>query len=137
MQKSSLVDGWLGAKYASDSLETLCEMAPLTSFILQYLCRNQFVFSFWKWKHFIEKYLIGNFTRCALIYRHHLRNTTFSKSRVTKNIFNLQEWRKKTWNCKSWFQQIFIAYKPFTVGIKTNNFPRTTKFGLWFHKGVL
>ena len=36
------------------------------------------------------------------------------------------------------FQQIFIVYKTFTVGIKTKNLPRTTRFGLWlFYKGVL
>ena len=40
--------------------------------------------------------------------------------------------------CKSLFQQIFIVYKRFTVGIKTKNLPITTRFGLWsFYKGVL
>ena len=37
----------------------------------------------------------------------------------------------------SLFQQIFIFYKTFTVGIKVNRF-RTTRFCLWlFYKGVL
>ena len=41
-------------------------------------------------------------------------------------------------NCKSLFQQIIIVYKTFTVGIKTENLPRTTRFGWWlFYKGVL
>ena len=36
------------------------------------------------------------------------------------------------------FQQIFIAYKTFTVGIKTKNMPRMMRFGLQlFYKGVL
>ena len=36
-------------------------------------------------------------------------------------------------NCKSLYRKMFIVYKPFIVGIKTNNLPRTTRFGL-FHK---
>ena len=36
------------------------------------------------------------------------------------------------------FQKIFIAYKTFTVGIKAQNLPRTTRFGYWLlYKGVL
>ena len=59
----------------------------------------------------------------------------YSKLKVTKNVFNLQKWHQNTRNLKSLFQQ--IVYKPFTVGIKTNNLPRTTRFGLWsFYKGV-
>ena len=43
-----------------------------------------------------------------------------------------------TRNWKSMFQQIFIVYRTFTVGIKTENLPRATRFGLWlFYKGVL
>ena len=39
---------------------------------------------------------------------------------------------------RSLFQQIFIVYKPFTVGIRTKNLPSTTRFGLWlFYKGIL
>ena len=56
----------------------------------------------------------------------------------TKNIFNLQEWHQNMQNCKSLFQQIFIVYKTFTVGIKTENLPRTTRFGLRsFYRGDL
>ena len=55
-----------------------------------------------------------------------------SKSVVTKNIFNLQEWHQNMWNCKSFFQQIFIVYKTLTVVIKTKNLLRTTRFCLWF-----
>ena len=44
----------------------------------------------------------------------------------------------KTQNSKSLFQQILIVHKTFTVGIKTKNLPRRTRFGLWlFYKGVL
>ena len=32
-----------GSKYASGSLDAPCEMVPLNSFVLQYLCHNQFV----------------------------------------------------------------------------------------------
>ena len=76
--KSSLIDVWL---------DKSCEMVPLNSFILQYLCHNQFVFCFRKWKHYVEKHLVANFTRFPLINKHHLRRTT-SKSKVTKNIFH-------------------------------------------------
>ena len=64
-------------RYTSGRLDRLCEMATLNSFILQYLYHNQFVFCFRKWKYYIEKHLIGNFTRLKLIYKHHLRNTNF------------------------------------------------------------
>ena len=41
-------------------------------------------------------------------------------------------------NGKSLFQQIFIVYKRLTVGLKTKNLPRMTRFCLWsFYKGVL
>ena len=41
-------------------------------------------------------------------------------------------------NGKSLFQQIFIVCKRFTVGIKTKNLPKTTRFCLWlFYKDVL
>ena len=33
-------DVWLGSKYASGSLDAPCKMAPLNSFILQYLCHS-------------------------------------------------------------------------------------------------
>ena len=93
-------------------------------------------------KHYIEKHVIANFTRFTLIYKHHcvahFLIKVCSKSKVTKNIFNLQEWYQITRNYKSLCQQIFIVYKTFTVAIKTKNLPRTTRFGLWsFYKGVL
>ena len=53
--KSSLVDVWLGSKYASGSLNTPCDMVALNNFILKYLCHHQFIFCFRKWKHYIEK----------------------------------------------------------------------------------
>ena len=56
--------------------------------------------------------------------------TIYLKSKVTKNLFNLQEWHQNTQNCKSLFQQIFVS-KTFTVGTKTKNLSRTTRFGLW------
>ena len=60
------------------------------------------------------------------------------EKKQTKIIFNFQEWHQNTQNCKSLFQQIFIVYKTFTVGIKIKNLPITTRFGLWsFYKGVL
>ena len=59
-------DSWLESKYSSRSLGMPCEMALLNSFILQYLCHNQFAFYFWKWKHYLEKYLIANSTRFTL-----------------------------------------------------------------------
>ena len=82
-------------------------------------------------RHYTEKHLIANLkvtkTEC----------TKCTKLKVTKNIFNLQEWLQNMQNCKSLFQQIFIVYKTFTVRIKTKNLPRMTRFGLWsFHKGV-
>ena len=41
-------------------------------------------------------------------------------------------------NCKSLFHHIVIAYKTFTVALKTKNLPRITGFCLWsFYKGVL
>ena len=55
LQKYSFVDAWLGSKQESGSLDAPSKMTPLKSFILQYLCHNQFVFCFWKWKHYIEK----------------------------------------------------------------------------------
>ena len=43
-----------------------------------------------------------------------------------------QEWHQNTQNCTSLFWQIFTVYKIFTMGIKTKNLPRTTRFGLCF-----
>ena len=61
-----------------------------------------------------------------------------ASSKVTKNIFNLQEWHQNTRNCKSLFHQICIVDKIFTVRVKTKNLSRTTRFGLWlFYKDVL
>ena len=40
---------------------------------------------------------------------------TCSKSKATKDIFDLQEWYQNLQNCISLFQQIFV-YKTFTVG---------------------
>ena len=34
------VDVWLGSKYVSGLLDEPCKMAPVNSFILQYLCNN-------------------------------------------------------------------------------------------------
>ena len=40
-------------------------------------------------------------------------------------------------NCESLLQRLFIIYKTFTVGLKTKNLPRTTRYGLWlFYEGV-
>ena len=65
-----------------------------------------------------------------------LFNMGMFKIKIIKNIFNLQEWHQNTQNSKSLFLQTFV-YKTFTVGIKTKNLPRTTKFGLWsFYKGI-
>ena len=36
-QKYFLTDVWMGSKYASGSLDVPCEIAPLNSFIFQYL----------------------------------------------------------------------------------------------------
>ena len=58
----SLVDVSLGSKYASGTLDAPYEMVPLNSFILQSLCHNQYLICFRKWKHYIEKHLIANFT---------------------------------------------------------------------------
>ena len=44
-------------------------MVPLNSFILQYLCHNQFVFYFQKRKHSIEKHLIANVASFTLIFK--------------------------------------------------------------------
>ena len=63
---------WLGSKNASGLLDAPCKMAPLNSFILQYL----FVCCFQKWKRYTENYLIANFTRFTFIYKHHLHITT-------------------------------------------------------------
>ena len=73
-----------------------------------------------------------------MTYTHLQTPQVCSNSIVTKNIFNLQEWQQNPTNCKSLSQQIFIVYKTFTVGIKTKNQQRTTRFCLWsFYKGVL
>ena len=37
LQRGSLLDIWLGSKYASCSLDASCEMVPLSSYTLQYL----------------------------------------------------------------------------------------------------
>ena len=96
LQKCSLVDVWLGSKNASGSLDAPCKMVPLNSFVLQYLCHNQFDFCFQKWQHYIEKQLTANFTRFTLICKHHFLIYVRSKSEVTKNIFNLQMTPKHT-----------------------------------------
>ena len=38
----------LGSKYPTDSADAPCKMGSQNSFILQYLCHSQFVFSFQK-----------------------------------------------------------------------------------------
>ena len=86
------------------SLDVPWEMTPLNSFILQYLFHNQFFF------------------------------LLKSESIKLKNIcqfHNLQEWDQNPRNCKSLFQQIFIVYKTFTVGIKIKNLPGTIRSCLW------
>ena len=122
--KYCLIDVWLGSKNASGSLDAPCEMAALNSFVLQYLCHKQFVFCFQKWQW--------------LLISQGLHSTTLVNEgmhKIKSNIFNLQEWHQNTQNCKSLFQQTFIAYKTFTAGIKAENLPRTTRFGLWsFYK---
>ena len=55
--------------------------------------------------------------------------TIFSKSKVTKNNFKLQELSPKNTKLQNLLHQIFIVYNTFTVGMKTNNLPRTTRFG--------
>ena len=53
-------------------------------------------------------------------------------------MINLQEWHQNMQSCKSVLKQTFIVYKTFTVGIKTKNLPRMTRFCLWlFNKGGL
>ena len=47
--------------------------------------------------------------------------TIFSKSKVTKNNFNLQELSPKNRKLQNLFHQIFSVYNTFTVGMKTNN----------------
>ena len=76
LQKHSHTDVWLSSKYSSGSLDALWKMVPLNSFILQYLRHNQFAFCFRKFKNYIEKHLIANFTRFTRIYKHHLHNNT-------------------------------------------------------------
>ena len=44
--KCSLKDVCLGSKYTSASLDAQCKVTPPNSFILQYLCHNQFAFCF-------------------------------------------------------------------------------------------
>ena len=60
----------------SGTLYAPCKMAPLNSFILQYLCHKQLFFCFVKWKQYTENHLTANFTRFTLIYKYHLLNTT-------------------------------------------------------------
>ena len=81
-QKSSIADVWLGSKYASDLLDALSKVAPLNSFVLQYLHHTQSVICFQKWKHFTEKILIANFTRYTLICRYHLHNVKWENQKV-------------------------------------------------------
>ena len=58
--------------------------------------------------------------------------------KITKNIFNLQEWHQNAQNCKSLLQQILIVFKTFTMGMKFKILPGTTRLGLWsFYKSVL
>ena len=54
MQKHTLIDVLLDSKHASGSLDAPWEREPLISFVLQYLCHNQFAFYFRKWKHYID-----------------------------------------------------------------------------------
>ena len=118
MQKHFFADVWLGSKYACGSLDAPYKVVLLNSFILQYLCYNQFISlsSFWRRKYYIQKHLTANFTRFTL-------NATFTAPildigmfniEVNQEHFNLQEWPQNMWNCKSLYQQIFIVYKTFT-----------------------
>ena len=67
LEPSCLTDVWLGLKYASGSLGAPWKKVPLSNIILQYLCHNQFVFCFPKWKCYVEKPLIATFTRFILV----------------------------------------------------------------------
>ena len=142
LQKCSLVNVWLGSKYPTGSVDTPCKMVPLVLFCNIYvIISSSFVFE-------NENITLKNIWLLisqwvTLISKHHLHKTTFeyrfsSKSKVTKNIFNLQEWHQNTQNYKSLFLQIFIVYKTFAVGKKTKNLPRTTRFSLrTLYKGDL
>ena len=117
-------------------------MAPLNSFILQYLFHNQFIFCFQKMKALHWKTdLIANFTANLIANLQSFINTIYITqyiTQVTKNIFNLYESHQNMWNCKSLFQQIFVVYKTFLVVVKAKNLLRTTRFGLWsFYEDVL
>ena len=102
---------------------------------MQYLCHNQFTFCFPKWIHYIKKHLIDNFARFTLINTICIVPLLSISMLKIKCNYVLTTYIK---NCKSLFQQIFIVYKTFTLGIKTKNLSRTTRFCLWsFYKGVL
>ena len=63
---------------------------------------------------------------------------TFKCQKYIRTFLIFKNAKKNTWNCKSLFQKIFIVCKRFTVGLKTKNLSRTTRFCLWwFYKGVL
>ena len=118
-------------------------MAPLNSFILQYLVITSSTFVFKNENMTLKNiFLIANLTRFTLIYKNHLHNTT-SKCRYVQSQYQLRTFLIfkndfKMRNFKSFFQQIFIVYKTFTVGIKTKNPPRTTRFCLWLlYRGAL
>ena len=64
----------MASEYASGPLNSPYEIAPLNKVVFFNIGHNQFIFYFRKLKDYIEKYLIANFTRFTLIYKHHLHN---------------------------------------------------------------
>ena len=97
-------------------------MAPLNNFILQYFNIYVITFCFRKWKHYIEKHLIANFTRFTLIYKHHLHNSTlYNIGMFLQNGTNTC----KISNLYSSWSLLFIKH---SVGIKTRNLQRATRF---------
>ena len=107
-------------------------MAPLNNFTLQYLCHDQFVFCFRKWKHYIEKHLIANSTQL-----HSFINTSCITALFNIGMF-LQNGTKSREIINLYSSKSFLfIVQTFAVGVKTKNLQRATRFGLWsFYKGV-
>ena len=100
-------------------------MAPLNNFTLQYLCHNQFVFCFRKWKHYIEKHLITNFTQLHSFINTSCITALFNIGMFLQNGTKLRE-IINLYSSKSF---LFIV-QTFAVGVKTKNLQRATRFGL-------
>ena len=49
------------------------------------------------------------------MWNNHLHLYVFVKSKVTQNIFNIQERYQNTQNCKSWYRQKFVHYKTLLI----------------------